>query len=267
MQVDDHWIGTPQGRLFARSWQPDTDFHQRRPTILLLHDSLGCVELWRDFPERLAGATRLPVVAYDRLGFGRSDSYPGVLPLHFIIDEAATTVPMLCSQLGLETLIPLGHSVGGGMAVTVVAHLPECCVAVVTVAAQAFVEARTLDGIRSTREAFADPTQFGRLSRYHGDKARWVLDAWTGTWLAPAFADWSLNDELPRVRCPILVVRGEHDEYVSGRHSERIGALAAGPSEIVTLPNCGHVPHRECPNLLQETITQFLAAEAPAQLR
>src|SRR5262245_58673634 len=99
--VTDHWIGTEQGRLFARRWAP-SDLRSDGPApIVLFHDSLGCVELWRDFPEQLAAATRRSVVAYDRLGFGRSDEHPGTLPLTFIRDEAATVVPRLCDALGL----------------------------------------------------------------------------------------------------------------------------------------------------------------------
>ena len=200
MRADDRWIEVPGGRLFARSWRPSEAAPRERPTILLLHDSLGCVELWRDFPERLARATRLPVMAYDRLGFGRSDPHPGRLFLDFIRAEATATIPTLCDQLGLGVLIPLRHSERGGMAVAAAAHLPERCTAVVTMAAQAFVEERTLAGIRRAREIFAEPAQFERLSRYHGGKARWVLGAWTETWLSPAFAAWSLDGDLPRVR-------------------------------------------------------------------
>src|SRR3712207_3220340 len=136
MRATDHRIGIPQGRLFARSWLPDERDTRATSTILLFHDSLGCVGVWRDFPERLARATRRRVVAYDRLGFGRSAPYPGTLAADFMHAEAATSVPALCVQLGLDRLIPFGHSVGGAMAVATAARLPERCSAVVTMAAQ-----------------------------------------------------------------------------------------------------------------------------------
>ena len=254
----DHWIATPRGRLFARSWSPSGGLPGNGPAVVLLHDSLGSVALWRDFPERLARALGLSVVAYDRLGFGRSDPYPGRLQPGFMRDETASGILPLCGQLGLGSLVPFGHSVGGAMAVGVAAQLPERCVAVVTEAAQAFVEERTLDGIREAEAGFAGPGQMERLARYHGDKARWVLDAWTGTWLAPAFAGWSLDEDLAGVACPVLALHGERDEYGTARHPQRIAALARGPSRTVLLEGCGHVPHRERPGDVLRAVAGFL---------
>jgi pimeloyl-ACP methyl ester carboxylesterase len=230
METVDHWIDDPQGRLFARTWRPDRAGTQASATILLFHDSLGCVELWRDFPKQLARATQLQVVAYDRLGFGRSDPCPGALAADFMQTEALRSVPALCAQLGLSTLIPFGHSVGGAMAVATAVHLPERCTAVVTMSAQAFVEDRTLAGIQEAQRTFKDPGQVERLARYHGDKARWVLSAWIETWLASSFATWTLDADLACVRCPLLALHGDRDEYGSGRHPKRIGARAAGPT-------------------------------------
>src|SRR5688572_2940135 len=245
--ASEHWIATERGRLFARGWVPSPRPRGADATILLFHDSLGCVEVWRDFPAQLAAATGRAVVAYDRLGFGRSDPHPGLLPPTFVRDEAATSVPRLRETLGLDVVIPFGHSVGGGMAVATAAHLAAACPALVTESAQSFVEDRTLEGIRAAREAFRAADQFERLERYHGTKARWVLDAWTKTWLAPEFAGWNLDDDLRRVRCPTLALHGEHDEYGSPRHPERIARLIRGPSRAVILEGCGHVPHREQP--------------------
>lgn len=254
----DHWITTDNGTLFAKAWLP-SDRRETDPTILLFHDSLGCVDLWRDFPQRLAVRTRLPVVGYDRLGFGRSDAHPGPLPLSFIRDEAATVVPRLCEALALDTIIPFGHSVGGAMAIATAARLPEHCVAVVTESAQSFVEDRTVSGLRAARVDFARPGQLERLARYHGAKARWVLDAWIETWLSPAFADWSLDDDLRRVRCATLALHGDQDEYGSVQHPERIARLTQGPSRAVILHGCGHVPHREQPTRVLEEAARFLA--------
>ena len=254
----DHWITAETVRLFARRWVPSDSRPDTDATILLFHDSLGCVDLWRDFPELLALATRQPVVAYDRLGFGRSDPHPGRLPLTFIHDEAATIVPRLRAALGLGALIPFGHSVGGGMAVAAAARWPEWCAALVTEAAQTFVEDRTLEGLRAARVDFERPGQLERLARYHGDKARWVLDAWIGTWLDPAFANWRLDDDLGGVRCPALAMHGDHDEYGSVQHPERIARLTQGPSRAVILEGCGHVPHREQPARVLDEVVRFI---------
>lgn len=252
----DHFVDSPGGGLFARRWQPAA---KPGPTILLFHDSLGSVELWRGFPETLAAATGLAVVAYDRLGFGRSSAHSGRLALDFMADEArAGTVPVV-DGLGLERFIAFGHSVGGAMAVESAVALGARCAAVVTMAAQTFVEDRTAAGIREAQRLFADPEQIARLARYHGDKASWVLEAWTGTWLDPGFADWDLRPTLERLRCPILAIHGDRDEYGSPVHPRRIEELAGGPAALALLDDCGHVPHREHQDRVLAAVTAFLA--------
>lgn len=246
--------------LFAKTWTPSDQRLDPDATIVLFHDSLGCVDLWRDFPQQLAAATRRCVVAYDRLGFGRSDAHPGPLALTFIRGEAVTVVPQLCESLGLGAIIPFGHSVGGAMAIATAARMPGSCAAVITESAQSFVEDRILSGIRAARADFKQPGQFERLTRYHGVKARWVLDAWIDTWLAPDFAEWCLDDDLRIVRCPTLAVHGDQDEYGSLQHPERIVGLSRGMSRMVILEGCGHIPHREQPTRVLDEVTRFLAA-------
>lgn len=167
-----HWIDTEHGQLFAQSWTPS---EACGAPIVLLHDSLGCVALWRDFPVRLAQASGRRVIAYDRLGFGRSAAYSGKLPPSFIEDEAHGSFRALCQQLDLSQFVLLGHSVGGGMAVGCAAVYAEACRGLITESAQAFVDTATLDGIRVAERQFAMPGQLERLQRYHAAKAEWVL--------------------------------------------------------------------------------------------
>lgn len=249
------WIRLDEGRLFAKTWTPELPEADRRAPILLFHDSLGSVDLWRSFPRHLALATGRGVITYDRLGFGRSDPHPGRLPFDFIRREAQHVVPRLCEQLGVTEFVAYGHSVGGGMAVEAAAHLQTQCVALVTIAAQAFVEDRTLAGIRVAQREFQDPANLARLAKYHSDKAQWAVDAWIETWLSPAFADWTLTEALEGVRCPVLAVHGEQDEYGSVEHPRRI---AAGRGMAYILPDTGHVPHKECEARLIEVIDQFV---------
>src|SRR5579863_7423491 len=183
--ASDHWITTENGRLFARRWTIPNSESNIDGTLLLLHDSLGCVGLWREFPQLLAATTRRSVVACDRLRFGRSDPYRGTMTQTFIRDEVQSAVPRLCQRLGLARIIPFGHSVGGGMALAMAAHCPERCATVITESALSFVEDRTISGVCEAKSRLLESGQFKRLARYHGTKARWVLDAWTETWLAP----------------------------------------------------------------------------------
>lgn len=169
-------------------------------------------------------------------------------------------VPRLCEQLGVTAFVACGHSVGGGMAIETAAHFPTQCRALVTIAAQAFVEDRTLEGIRTAQRDFQDPATLARPAKYHGDKARWAVDAWIETWLSPGFAHWNLNDALAAVRCPVLALHGEQDEYGSTEHPKRI---AAGRGTAHILAETGHVPHREQEKLLVEAIHQFLRAIEP----
>jgi len=256
MHADDHWILHPRGRLFARCWQREGD--AAGAPIVLLHDSLGCVELWRDFPARLCAATGRRVIAYDRLGFGRSDTRAGAMPLDFIADEACSFFPTVLEQLGIARFVVFGHSVGGGMAVHCAAASGERCEALITESAQAFVEDRTVQGLLAAREQIKAPEQLERLARYHGDKARWVLDAWLETWLSAGFADWSLTDVLPAVKCPLLAIHGADDEYGSARHPELIGRLAGGTARIELMLETGHVPHRERAEAVLATASRWL---------
>jgi pimeloyl-ACP methyl ester carboxylesterase len=251
-------IPTAHGALHAERWCSDNRATDARLPIVLFHDSLGCVALWRDFPARLASATGCDVIAYDRLGFGQSDPHPGVLATGFIHDEAQQGFRALRDALGLDEFIAFGHSVGGGMAVGCAAAFPDACRALITESAQAFVEDRTVAGILAAQRAFAQPGQVERLAKYHGDKAAWVLGAWIDSWLAPGFAQWSLDDDLRRVTCPTLAIHGDGDEYGSTRHPRRIVELVNGPATLRIMDGVGHVPHRECGEEVLATIGAWL---------
>ena len=255
-------IPSPAGEIFAANWLPDDNTTQGSP-IVLLHDSLGCISLWRDFPALLATKTGREVIAYDRLGYGRSAPYPGRQPASFIADEPHGSFAVLLDHLRLKRFVVLGHSVGGGMAVEVAGAYSAICDALITVSAQAFIEPCTLAGIRAAEESFALPGAMTRLERHHGETAEWALRAWVDNWHSVAFQGWTLEAALQRVTCPTLAIHGEHDEYGSLAQPQRISALTPGPATPRIL-TCGHVPHRECPEQLVDAIASFLAYPASA---
>ncbi|MES1945564.1 hydrolase-like protein [Salinisphaera sp. PC39] len=255
VEASDRFVAVPGGDVFVRQWRLD---EEDRAPIILLHDSLGSVEQWRDFPEALAVATGRGVIAYDRLGFGRSTRRAVPMQAGFIDDEARVYVPTLADALGLGEYVLFGHSVGGGMALVAAAVPGNDCVAVITEAAQAFVEARTLTGIREAKKAFADESRFARLERWHGERARWVLTAWTEVWLSPRFRDWSLDPYLDKVRCPVLAIHGDADEFGSGEFPRRIAQGVSGPAREAILDDCGHVPHRERRDHVLALVAAFL---------
>ena len=256
VHAHDRWIEHPHGRIHARRWSPEqaTDL----APIVMLHDSLGSVALWRTLPAELSRATAREVVAYDRLGFGKSDPRVGRPGRGFVGEEATDVLPVLREQLRIGKFVAFGHSVGGGMAIHAAAAWPADCVALVTIAAQVFAEERTLEGIRAAQVLFEDPAQVERLAKYHGDKARWVLDAWLETWLSPEFAAWSLTEVLPRVSCSVLAIHGAEDEYGSARHPELIGERAGGSAQVELLEGTGHMPHRERASQVVELAADWL---------
>jgi pimeloyl-ACP methyl ester carboxylesterase len=144
------------------------------------------------------------------------------------------------------------------MAVHCAAEFAADCEALITESAQAFPEERTLQGVAAAKEQFRDEAQLRRLGKYHGDKARWVLDAWTESWLHPEFESWSLAAVLPRVRCPVLAIHGVDDEYGSTRHPDIIGRLCGGRSRVELLADTHHVPHRERPETILELVSAFI---------
>jgi pimeloyl-ACP methyl ester carboxylesterase len=257
VESSHQFIALPGGEVYVRTWTP-TEPADQIP-VVLLHDSLGCVAIWRDFPGRLAQKLQRRVIAYDRLGYGRSSARTEPPSVRFIAEEAQIFLPAITAALGITQVIPFGHSVGGCMAI-VWAGLPGAtCTAVISESAQAFVEEQTRDGVVRAKEEFLQPAMMSRLEVYHGTKASWVLRAWTEIWLSPQFGSWSLEKELPKVRCPLLAIHGDRDEYGSVRFPEMICELAGGPAQQLIIPDCGHVPHREKSDVVLEAVARFLS--------
>lgn len=256
--IQDAKVAGQHGCLFVRIWSPINS--DDRVPIVLMHDSLGSVELWRGFPEVLSQATGRKVVAYDRLGFGKSDAHPSKLALDFVGGEAKNDFAAVIEHLGINRFIVFGHSVGGGMAVHCAAHFGHACTALITESAQAFVEDRTVAGIEEARELFKDDTQVSRLAKYHGDKAHWVLDAWIGSWLHPDFSDWSLTSVLPQVKTPALVIHGIDDEYGSPKHPAIIAELTGTSAQLAIMEDTRHVPHKEREAEVIELVRDFLVS-------
>lgn len=259
---EDTWIEHPHGRIFARTWHPlkNAEHAAANSPVVLFHDSLGCIELWRNFPDLLSVSTGRRVVAYDRLGYGRSDPRCGKPALDFIADEARTYFPVVREQLGIDNFIAFGHSVGGGMAIYCAADFSGICEGLIVESAQAFVDDKIIQGILEAKAVFKQDGQIARLEKYHGDKASWVLHAWTETWPDPDFSAWSLEQVLPRVRCPLLVIHGDQDEYGSLRHPEMIAELSGGPLRVEIMPDTFHVPHREHEKEIVELTKDFIGS-------
>ena len=254
--IEEKILSIHGNSIYVKHWFPQTLMHYA--PVILIHDSLGCVDLWRKFPAELAVALHRPVIAYDRAGYGCSSELDALPFGNFILDEANLIIPALRSALGITDYFLFGHSVGGSIALHGAGLDKEHCLGVICESAQAFLEQKTIDAIELAKQEFADPSQFARLVRWHGKKAQWVLDAWTDVWLEPSKSDWKLSDSLPSIHCPALILHGDRDEFGSNAFPESIAKWAGAQSEIVMFANCGHVPHREYPSLVLESVTTFI---------
>ena len=226
--------------------------------LVFLHDSLGGVATWRDFPERLAALTGRDAFLYERLGHGGSDPFDRPRNAAYLHREAQEILPGVLDAAGIERGALFGHSDGGSIALLAAALCPGRVTAVVTEGAHIFNEDLTRQGVARAREAYT-PDLEARLARHHGDKAAALHRAWTDTWLAPWFHDWNVEALLPGIRCPLLVIQGEDDEFGSLAQVERTVAGAQGRSQGLILPNCGHTPHREAREAVEAAVTAFLS--------
>ena len=234
-----------------------------RPVLVLLHEGLGSVSLWRDFPERLAAVTGLAVFAYSRQGYGGSDTITLPRPYDYQYREAAL-LPRVLETAGIERAALVGHSDGATIALIHAATAPADTVAVVAMAPHSFVEDLTLAGIRAAREAYlAGPLRQG-VARHHGDQVDAAFWGWNDTWLNPDFAPrLNLRPILPAIRAPLLVIQGEDDEYGTALQVDTITSLVPDARPLL-LPACGHSPQRGQPEQVLAAIGDFLAGLAGA---
>jgi pimeloyl-ACP methyl ester carboxylesterase len=257
IKVEELKVEVAGGSVFIKKWTPEIVL--TKSPLILLHDSLGSVDLWRYFPSVLAENLSRCVVAYDRLGFGQSDARDELPSMEFIEEEATEYFPAIKRYLSIQHYSLLGHSVGGGMAINIASSDPDC-EAVVTVSAQAFVEELTVKGIKDAKQIFEQPEQIARLEKWHGSKAKWVLQAWIDVWLSAEFANWNLKASISSVRCPVLVIHGENDEYGSVAFPKFISENTVGQTDMLLLKNCGHMPHKEKPQEVIVAVKKFFGA-------
>jgi pimeloyl-ACP methyl ester carboxylesterase len=232
-------------------------WRSERPTLVFLHEGLGCVRMWKDFPDRLAAATGSSALIYSRAGYGWSD--PGILPvpIDYHRREALDVLPAVLERTGVRRAVLVGHSDGGTIALLHAGLAPtKKIAAVVTIAAHVFNEDVTTYGIRKTKTQFLQKDLRRRLARYHHDNVDAAFWGWCDIWLSPAFAHWNVEDCLKGITCPVLAIQGEADEYGSKRQVEAIVGGVAGRAQACIMPGCAHAPHLEQPG---ETVTEVAA--------
>jgi pimeloyl-ACP methyl ester carboxylesterase len=215
-----------------------------RPTLVFLHEGLGCVAMWGRFPQALAAATRSRAVSYSRYGYGGSAPLPAPRTARFLHDEALLVLPDVLDRLGVRWPVLIGQSDGASIALIYAAHHPVA--GLIVESPHVFAEPLTVAGVASIRHRFESDEGFRRkFGRYHRDAAM-VIREWSEAWMAPAFGEWTIEEMLASISCPVLVLQAEHDPYGSLDHVRRIEARVRGPVRTVILPGVTHAPHRDC---------------------
>lgn len=220
-----------------------------RPPIVFLHEGLGAITMWKQFPARLCAATGRAGVVLDRRGHGRAEPLDGPVrggrPLDYHVREVDAVVEVL-DRLEIRRAVLFGHSDGGTIALLTAADRPDRVAACITEAAHVFVEPVTLEGIRDALAAYQAPDSRLRagLARHHGEeRVDRVFYGWADAWLSPRFAGWVMTDRLADIRCPVLAIQGIDDQYGTPAQVHAIVAGVSGPAEPLLLDDSGHSPH------------------------
>ena len=230
------------------------------PTLMLLHEGLGCVAMWRDFPAALCTATGLSVLAWSRAGYGASSPVELPRPLSYMHDEARDVMPRVLDAAGLSRVIPIGHSDGASIAAIHAGWAgDERVEGLVLIAPHFFVEDISIRSIEAARVAYRDGDLRDRLQRYHGANTDCAFLGWNGAWLDPGFRAWDIREYLPNISVPVLGIQGRDDPYGTLAQIDELCALVPHGAERAVLDECGHSPHREQPDATVSVIAEFVA--------
>jgi len=262
-ESSDHFLELQGMRLKVRLIGHPED----GPVLVFLHEALGCIEMWKGFPEELCRATGLPGLVFDRQGHGGSSPLPGPIgprSLDYLHIESHHRLPAVLEALDIERLIPVGHSDGGTIALLFAAARPQAVDCLITEAAHVFVEPVTRQGIRQVVQTYETTELKERLAKYHGPKTEALFRAWCDTWLSEEFATWNIEAELAGVTSPILVMQGADDEFGTRRQVDSIAAMTTGPASPLLLSNCGHIPHLQARDRALESMASFVERQLKA---
>jgi pimeloyl-ACP methyl ester carboxylesterase len=259
MSFPDQFIDLPDRRLRVQRLVPARTDGLDRTTLIFLHEGLGCIEMWRDFPQRLCDATLCAGLVYDRTAYGRSSPWPSDPGLHYMEIEADEVLPKLLASAGIDDCVLVGHSDGGTIALNYAASDPEPLRAVVTLAAHAINEPICFKRIVEAQAAFASGELRQRLRRYHGDNVDRAFHLWADAWAAKGFEPMDANGRLPGVQVPVQAIQGEDDEYGTELQLGIIAGKVGGYCETRLVPDCGHSPHLQQTNYVLSEIARFVA--------
>ncbi len=233
--------------------QPDA-----APTLVLLHEGLGCAGLWGDFPDRLSAATGLGVLAYSRAGYGNSSPVTLPRPLFYMHDEARVTLPLLLGAIGFQRGLLIGHSDGASIAAIYAgSHQDHRVGGLVLIAPHFFTEDPGIASIVEAKKAYETGDLRARLARWHADVDN-AFRGWNDAWLDPEFRNWDITEFLAYIRVPVLVVQGEDDQYGTVKQIEIAQQECYCPVEVALFPGARHSPQREAPEATLKVVSDFV---------
>ena len=226
------------------------------PALVFLHEGLGSIKLWRDFPARVAKATGRKALVYDRYGYGESEVLKEEKVDVKFMHRGAEELAEVLGAFRIEAPVLVGHSDGASIALIYSgSHRVE---GLVVLAPHVFIETFNLASIRKIRATFETTDLPQRFAKYHTDPRK-TFYLWNDAWLDPAFERWNIEEYLPRIACPVLAIQGENDEYGTMAQLDAIRRQVKGPCELVKLKDCGHSPHREKPEEVLKAVVDFLS--------
>lgn len=234
-----------------------------RPVLVFLHEGLGSIRQWREFPIQVVRSTGCRAVVYNRYGYGQSDVLAAPHAATFMHDEARLALPELLRALGIREPILIGHSDGASIAL-IHAGSGHSVRGLVVEAPHVFMEAINVKAIEELTRTFESGDLPERLGKYHRD-ARRTFFGWSGAWLSEGFARWNIEEFLPRIRCPVLAIQGADDQYGSMAQLDAIARQVGGACERLKLENCGHSPHRDQPQATLEATVRFVESIVKTQ--
>lgn len=243
-------------RLRARTIIPVGKSLQNAPVLVFLHEGLGCIEIWREFPAMLSKAVDLPALIYDRYGSGGSEPFQEARHGNPFRWEAEVALSDVLAACDIAKPLLIGHSDGGSIALHYASLYPDRPVGVIAEAAHVFAEELTLKSIRKAVQAFKTGDLAARLARYHGRRTESMFDGWAGIWLSEEQLDWNMESVLPGITCPLQVIQGEDDEYGTQAQVDAIVGGVSGRTATLIIPDCAHSPHLQA----QETALDGMAA-------
>ena len=251
-----------RGHKLAYQWINNDSFNPEKPVIVFLHEGLGCMKLWKDFPLDVCRMTGFRGLMYDRYGYGESEKIEEPRENDFLYHEAAEALPELLSKLGIsEPVMLFGHSDGGTISLIFGALYPEKTAAIVTESSHIFIEPVTIRGIKQAIYAYKNNGLREKLEKYHGENTDSMFYSWADVWTSEETVGWSIELILPEIVSPVLVIQGEDDNYGTTLQTETIISSIKGPGKFLHIPECGHIPHQEQRDTVLQHTAEFFTAQ------